>query len=260
MVNDVLDAVSARIKAPWFGYSILAFIGLNWRGIFLLTTTEGAPHMRLAAFDAVTSQWSLVVFPLLAGLFVALTAPWIRFAFGFASRRPFELIDNIHLMAEHKRTLLKTELEQSRAAFFAAKEEEIIERAKRDEQVDDISSDEIRFRVKTELDEIRRQRESASHGFGLPTVVARLSDEEARMLKAAARNESGSIKKINDMEGGHIEVDGIAYGNESERDFARYERVLEGLVSKGLVRKAGQGTGAVLYVLTDEGWQRAEHV
>ena len=34
-MNDIFDAISARIKAPYFGYALLAFIGLNWRGIFL---------------------------------------------------------------------------------------------------------------------------------------------------------------------------------------------------------------------------------
>lgn len=100
-MHDVLDAISARIKAPYFGYALLAFIGLNWRGMFLLTVTNGSPQERLAAFDAQTSAWSLVVLPLLVGGLVTLVSPWVRLGFGLLSKRPFEHIDNLHLDSDH---------------------------------------------------------------------------------------------------------------------------------------------------------------
>src|SRR5690606_26367828 len=97
----------------YFGYALLAFIGLNWRGIFLLTVTSGSPQVRLAAFDAQTSAWSLVVLPLFVGALVTLASPWVRLGFGLLSKRPFEHIDNLHLDSEHKKTIRKTQLEQS---------------------------------------------------------------------------------------------------------------------------------------------------
>jgi len=67
-MGDVLDAVSARIKAPYFGYAVLAFIALNWRAIFLFVMTEATPVERLAIFDAHTSNWTLFFAPLLVGV------------------------------------------------------------------------------------------------------------------------------------------------------------------------------------------------
>ena len=52
-MNDVIDAINTRFKSPYFGYAVLAFFALNWRGIFLLSATEGDPASRLEAFDSV---------------------------------------------------------------------------------------------------------------------------------------------------------------------------------------------------------------
>ena len=35
-MKEVLDAFSARIKSPIFGYGILAFFGINWNPIFYI--------------------------------------------------------------------------------------------------------------------------------------------------------------------------------------------------------------------------------
>jgi hypothetical protein len=66
-MKKVLEAISNRMKAPYFGYSILAFIVLNWREVFLRMTSKKEPADRLALFELETSVWTLVVYPLLIG-------------------------------------------------------------------------------------------------------------------------------------------------------------------------------------------------
>lgn len=255
-MHDVLDAISARIKAPYFGYALLAFIGLNWRGIFLLTVTSGSPQERLAAFDAQTSAWSLVVLPLLVGGLVTLVSPWLRLGFGLLSKRPFEHIDNLHLDSEHKKMIRKTQLEQSRSAFFASKESELIERAKRDEEVLEIEDEQLKEKLKREIDALRRERERMSVGLNEYENDVRLSAQEREILKAAAQDKSGSIMRMSYSGGRTIQAGSRTFGEESSRDFAKYDSALNNLVSKGLVSAVGRK--GEMFELTHAGWQLAD--
>lgn len=257
-MQDVLDAISARIKAPYFGYAILAFIGLNWRGIFLLSVMKGSPQERLAAFDAQTSTWSLIVLPLLAGGLVTLASPWVRLGFGVLSRRPFEHMDNLHLDSEHKRTLRKTQLEQSRSAFFASKESELIERAKRDEKVLQIEDEQLKEKLKAEIDALRREREEMSVSLTERKNGIRVSSEEREILKAAAQDKGGSIMRMSYISGRTIQAGGLTFGEESSRDFAKYDAALGSLVSNGLV--SAVGTKGEMFELTHAGWQLADEL
>ncbi|MFT7880687.1 MAG: hypothetical protein ABXS91_09875, partial [Sulfurimonas sp.] len=72
-MDEIVDAITSRFKSPYFGYALLAFFALNWRGIFLLAVTDGSPQDRLAAFDSVTDTYTLILFPLLTGALVAAT-------------------------------------------------------------------------------------------------------------------------------------------------------------------------------------------
>lgn len=255
-MQEILDAISARVKAPYFGYALLAFIGLNWRGIFLLTVTKGSPQQRLAAFDAQTDAWSLIVIPLIVGGLVTLVSPWVRLGFGLLSRRPFEHIDNLHLDSEHRKTIRKTQLEQSRADFFASKESELIERAKRDEEVLEIENEKVKEKLTKEIDALRRERERMSVDLSEGGKEFRLSLQEREILKAAALDKSGGIMKMSYIGGRTIKAGKLTIGDESARDFAKYDSALNNLVSKGLV--AAVGHNGEMFELTHAGWQLSD--
>ena len=221
-MRELIDAVDSRIKAPYFGYAALAFVALNWRGIFLLSTTEASPLERLSAFDSQTNSFTLVILPLLVGAAVAATSHWVHFIFGFISSKPSALIDNLYLEAEHKRTIRQTELEQSRSELFAVKEKELIERAQRDEK----------------------------------SIIKGLSSEASSILKAASKSKDGTIIKSESLGLPSIEAGGLTFGAKSHRDFAKNEAALEELVSEDFVKASGnQG---VMFILTHRGWQAAD--
>ena len=253
-MNDILDAVSARIKAPWFGYAVLAFIAFNWRGIFLLATTEGAPQMRLAAFDAATSHWTLFTLPLAVGIAATAATPWTRFVFAWLAKRPFEHIDDLQLESEHRRTVRKTELEQSRSALLATQEAEVIERAKRDVEVQKISDAEVKERAEAQLEALRQRRDFESRSQDSEPWFARLSPAEVELLKQAAKDGSGSIMRRDFIGGRELQAGGLVFGRSSTREFLRYESALESLLKWSLVRAVGKGT----YELTEQGWTAAE--
>ena len=255
-MNDIFDAISARIKAPYFGYALLAFIGLNWRGIFLLSVTKGAPQERLDAFDAQTSISSLIVLPLLVGALVTVASPWLRLAFGFLSKRPLEHIDNLHLDSEHKKTIRKTQLEQSRADFFASKESELIGRARRDEEILEIEDERLKEKLKQEIDVLRRERERVSLNLDEQSNDTRISVPEREILKAAVQDKSGSIMRMSYIGGRSIQAGSRMFGEGSGRDFSKYDSALNNLVSKDLVSAVGHSEE--MFELTYAGWQLAD--
>ncbi|TCK08987.1 hypothetical protein [Marinobacterium mangrovicola] len=260
-MKDIIDAVSSRIKTPYFGYAILAFIALNWRGIFLLVVTNGTPNERLNAFDSMTSYNTLVVCPLLVGALVAASSHWVQYLFGIISRKPSGLIDNLYLEAEHKKTIREAELEQSRSDLFAVKEKELIERAKRDEEVAGIEDDAAKERLSEQIESLRRERDQLSAQLEnqssrkIPTIN-NLSSEAIEIIKSASQDKSGKILKPRTIGERSIQVGRRAFGSENPRDFARYDAALEELISGDLVKGLG-GKGEV-FELTHKGWQVAD--
>lgn len=260
-MKDVIDAVSSRFKTPYFGYATLAFIALNWRGIFLLATTEGTPQERLAVFDGESSIYTLVVLPLLIGTLLAASTHWVQYIFGLISRKPAGLIEDLRLEAEHRKTIRQTELEQSRSDLFAVKEQELIERAKRDEEVARIEGDEAKEKLAAQLDELRRERDQLSAqlnnqaSFGRPTAY-NLSSEAGEILKAASENKNGMILKPRSIGNRSIQAGSKLFGSESSRDFAKYDDALGELINQGLVK--GLGGKGETFELTHNGWQLAD--
>ena len=260
-MKDVIDAISSRFKSPYFGYAILAFFTLNWRGIFLLVATKGTPEVRLTAFDSVTSSWTLVVFPLLAGALVAASTHWLRYIFGLVSLKPLEWMDNLDLEAEHRKTIRQSELEQSRSEFLAVKEKELIDRAKRDEQVAEIEDAEAKEKLTAQLEAMRQERDMLSEQLKNQSSFRRLSHknlskESTEILLAAAKDKNGRIIKPKTIGGSSIQAGGAEFGTKSPRDYAKYEKALDDLVAIGLVKEVG--TKGEVFNLTHEGWQAAD--
>lgn len=260
-MKDVIDAVSSRIKTPYFGYAILAFFALNWRGIFLLAVTHGSPQERLEAFDSVTNQYTLLALPLLVGAVVAASTTWVQYVFWLISRKPAGLIDNLYLEAEHKKTIRQAELEQSRSHLFAVKEKELIDRAKRDEEVAGIEDDAAKEKLAVQLENLRRERDQLSAQLkdqstaGKPSAY-NLSKEAIEIIKAAAKSKNGTIIKPRSIGERSIQAGEESFGSENSREFARYDAALDDLIKQSLVKSLG-AKGEV-FELTSNGWQVAD--
>ena len=258
-MKEIVEAVNTRFKAPYFGYSVLAFFALNWRGIFLLTISDGTPEGRIALFDGVTSTYTLVVFPLLVGAFIAASADWIRYIFGLISRKPLELIQNQSLEAEHKKTIRQAELERSRSQLFGAKEDELIERAKRDEQVASIEDQDTKERLIAQLEGLRSERDRLSEQLKSQDSSDNetdLSSESLELLRAAAKDKSGVILKSRTIGGASVQAGGSSFGAGSPREFAKYQKALDDLIAVGYV--AAMGQKGEVFQLTHDGWQVAD--
>ncbi|MEW4983854.1 MAG: hypothetical protein AB1Y31_11760 [Cycloclasticus sp.] len=253
-MKEVIEAVNNRIKTPYFGYSILAFLALNWRGFFYLVFSNGNPTEKLALFDAQTDLYTLLIYPLAIGALVAATAHWLRYLFGLIERKPKELVENLQLEAEHKKTIKQTQLEQSRSDLFAVKEKELIERAKRDEEVADIEDSETKDKLINQLNTIRNERDQLSQELQKQQEPEfSLSKEAKEILMAASKDKNGTIMKRRTLNDRSIQVGGNSFGMKDQKTYVRYEAGLEELKNKGFIQDLGHKGHT--FELTHKGWE-----
>lgn len=243
-MKDVVDAINSRIRSPYFGYAVLAFIAFNWRGIFLLLVSTGSPAERLKLFDTETSFWSLAVFPLIVGALVAASTHWLRYVFLLVARKPLELIENSNLETEHRKFIRQSELEKVRTDLAAKRESELIDRAKRDESIAEISDESKKKELEKEIKKIRSERD------------IKLSDKASELLLAAASEENGTIMTPKTLGGQSIQAGKKSFGKNSKRDYLAYKSALKELVASGYVQEIGYK--GEIYELTHEGWSLAD--
>ncbi|CAH7203856.1 hypothetical protein [Vibrio harveyi] len=256
-MKEVVEAVDARLKAPYFGYALLAFIALNWRGFFVLVLAEGSPEEKLSLFDAHTDVFTLAFYPLAIGVVVAATAHWLKYFFGCIERKPRELLDNLELEAQHKKTIKQTQLEQSRSDLFAVKEQELIERAKRDNEVADIEDSEAKEKLIAQLDIIRAERDRLSQELQEKQQPDNsLSNEAKELLLAASKDTRGNIMKLVSLSDRNIQTGNSSFGSNDQKSFVKYEAALDELVYEGFVKELG-GKGQI-FEITHKGWKLIE--
>jgi len=47
-MKDLFDAISTRVKEPYWGFFLLSFLAFSWRGLFLLFTSSETAQQRIA--------------------------------------------------------------------------------------------------------------------------------------------------------------------------------------------------------------------
>lgn len=261
-MKDILEAFSSRMKSPYYGYLVLAFFALNWRGIFLLIATEGKPAIRLAAFDSVTSIGTLLIYPILVGFLVASTSHWVVYFFAIISRLPIQKMDVMALDEEHSKLIRQHDLEKKRDEIFAQRENEIIERAKRDAEVSKIDDEDIKNKVSSELQGLRTQKDIQNVN---PKILAdgkmifpeRLTSEEKSIIKSASKHQMGIVIKSKNISKPYVQAGDVKFGIESRRDYVVYSAAVDDLYSKGyLIDVDGAGQA---FELSRDGWALSEN-
>ena len=116
-----------------------------------VTATE-----RIDYFDNHTTFYSLILGPAIIAICGAITYPWINALFLFLCKKPTELRNSIQALAEHSLLVKKQELEEVRSALLQRKEQEIIQRAKRDEELESLEDTEMKEKVKDEINRLRK--------------------------------------------------------------------------------------------------------
>jgi hypothetical protein len=159
-MNDLIEALKTRLSSPLFGYFGLALLAFNWKAFFFLFVQEGDVLGRIQFFEEHTTAYSLGIWPLSFSFAFALLYPWMIFLVAWMTSRPIEMKDMVQASSEHTVLLRRKQLEDARSSLLASAELELIERAKRDQELDEFQNEELRGKLKAELEQLRAERDS----------------------------------------------------------------------------------------------------
>lgn len=157
-MKEILEAIESRVKSPLLGYFTLAFIAVNWKAIFYLLVEDKGAIDRISYFESNTNLFSLLVIPAIAAGIFSIIYPWINYFFLYLCIKPTELRNGLQARSEHNLLIVKQNLEEIRSAMLSSAERELIERAKRDEELNEIEDQEIKEKLKSEIEQLRIER------------------------------------------------------------------------------------------------------
>jgi hypothetical protein len=159
-MNDFVDALKSRFNSPVFGYFGIALFAFNWKAIFFLLAQTGDVLPRITFFEQNTSAFSLTVWPGLFALGFSLLYPWLLLLVASLTSKPNVMKELIQVNSEHRLLIRRKQLEEARSSLLATTERELIERAKRDQELEGLQNEELRDRLRTELEQLRSERDS----------------------------------------------------------------------------------------------------
>jgi len=159
-MNDLIEAFKSRVNSPLFGYFGLALLAFNWRAFFFLFVQDGDVIVRIQFFEQNTTLSSLLIYPLSFSFSFAVIYPWLLFLVAWVTAKPVELKDMVQASSEDKVLRRRKQLEEARSSILASTEMELIDRAKRDQELDKLQSEEIRNKLRMELEQLRSERDS----------------------------------------------------------------------------------------------------
>ncbi len=157
MMKEIMEALTARIKSPVFGYFVFWWAVFNWRPLFYLFFSDTAVENRFAYFDKLTDSYSLLILPLTVASIMTVSYPWINLVFLHLCKKPTDIRNYLQAESEHRLWIRKKQLEEDRSALLAAKEKHLIDRARRDEEISSISDEETKERLRKEIDTLRER-------------------------------------------------------------------------------------------------------
>jgi len=171
VVKDMFDALSQRIRSPFAGSIVLAFLLWNWKPLWVLLFDSAPVAEKIAYFEAHTDIWQLYIFPCVSGIALALALPWVRYAGAYLATRPNRVLKELQAGEARDRRI---------AALKAAKEEE---QAKSDLRVAQIQMTLAEEKARIELDTAKEQA----------AIEAQATQEQAALAAAKRLEEARGI-------------------------------------------------------------------
>ena len=135
MVKELYESLTDRLHTPIISSVLISSLLWNWRAFFYLLVANKSVPERLEKFDQLTSAITLIIIPVIIGSLLAATMPWLKVVGASLSQKPLEIIKQKQLDSEERAILHREKLIAARRKLAASQEEEIIEQAKRDENL-----------------------------------------------------------------------------------------------------------------------------
>ncbi len=170
--KQIFDAWGDRIRSPFFGSVLVAFVAVNWKVLFYLFFADKPVRARILYFDMNSDLTSLVLLPIGLGVIAAIALPWTSYVGAYFARLPKSLLHEIQFTETTRRRIAEYEKradeEKAIAKFETEKETRQINAAKRLEEASAVS-DELK-------EDLEVERESDRAGKKLE-----LSDDEMNL-------------------------------------------------------------------------------
>lgn len=180
-MKDIVEEIDSRIRSPLFGYFIFSLVAINWAEFFYLILGNSDVPERIGYFQERTNILTLVIYPFLIAAAYAVIYPWLQYVFVFLGIKPTSLKNNLQARSEHSLLIEKQKLEDARNELLKKAETELIERAKRDSSLDQIENEDVRETLKSEIEQLRRERDSIRSSG--ETRDPKLLDEQKELLR-----------------------------------------------------------------------------
>jgi len=250
-----LQAFQERMRTPWIGSILIAFLLWNWQPLLFLFASDTALPARFAYFEIHTDWRSLFAGPVIAGFLFAAAKPWISLVMDWlgakALHRSRLRADRFAEDRSSKRLDLRAELLKKKDGIA----NEIVEHAiERKTKINEAQLDEDeKEQVQQDLDALQTTPEEEDSGpFDEETrarAVLSFLDENARkILRGLARLESG-VAQIIDRGSGSPELFDLVSRNTIHEFWPDERNLLTDLLKHQLITSHDLN----LYKITDFG-------
>ncbi|ACU89004.1 hypothetical protein [Desulfomicrobium baculatum] len=156
-MNEIFEAIKNRISNPVFGYYVIAFSVANWDSLFYAIVSNNDVIDRIDYFKAHADLSTLVYYPLVCSIIIALSHHWIILFVEYLNQYPMLKLLYIKEKLIHNTAVLHNNLELQRNKLLAEAENTLIERARNYENIEDIKNEDIKSALKKEIDDLREQ-------------------------------------------------------------------------------------------------------
>lgn len=154
-----MEAMLSRVRSPLLGSAILSFTVINWKVLFFIIFSDNSAIDKFSYFDQHTSVWTLLYGPVLAGVVLGLASPWIGLFGAWAASQPVQRQRILADRLASERLFQRAKLARARELEQAVLEETLIDRAKRDQQIDSIDDVNRREEVRSQIASSRTDNE-----------------------------------------------------------------------------------------------------
>jgi len=189
-MKDIFEAVKIRLSSPLFGYFLLSFVSLNWKGLYYLAFAgdKVTALEKIQYFHDYTNLWTTLFWPFVIAIIFICAQPWVRYLTFLVSDMPNRKNSLLQLKTEHDLIVERQALEKTRSDIALGKEDELIERAKRDKAVSDIDDETIRGDLQAQINELRMERDAVKRTENAATPKELM--EFAKQLRETAQKVS----------------------------------------------------------------------
>lgn len=258
-MREIIDAIGNRIRSPVWGNFLLSILIVNWNHFLVLLFSNRAIESRVADFKSAINITEFLLIPIGLAICISIAAPFASLIGAWLSYWPKHKARMLQLRSDGYYEDEKQRLDISRRKKIAEVETQLIGQAKRDEEVESISNDELRHELRSEIDKLRQSTlhispPTPSLDYESDPANLHIGKESQKLLRRASNSKEGQIRHLRLLSGTHFSAGDWSSGELSDpKLIANYEDAIEELGRNGLIKdRTGKGQ---VYSVTKNGYE-----